>query len=55
MAERRSTMPMESTLRLQSWLSPGFPTGAYAYSRRSTLWVKQNITWANSERLLYGG
>jgi urease accessory protein len=28
----RSTMRIETALRLQSWLSPGFPTGAYAYS-----------------------
>ncbi len=32
MSDERSRFPAPALLRLQSWLSPAFPTGAYSYS-----------------------
>jgi urease accessory protein len=32
MTDERSDLPSLALLRQQSWLSPGFPTGAYSYS-----------------------
>jgi urease accessory protein len=32
MSDERCRLPPQSLLRLQSWLSPAFPTGSYSYS-----------------------
>jgi urease accessory protein len=32
MADEKCHFPTQALLRLQSWLSPAFPTGAYSYS-----------------------
>jgi urease accessory protein len=32
MSDQQSRLPAPALLRLQSWLSPAFPTGAYSYS-----------------------
>jgi urease accessory protein len=32
MADEQRWFPLQALLRLQSWLSPAFPTGAYSYS-----------------------